>query len=288
MNSFFILPNVHKDNELILTKKIADWLVNHKKKVYVHKAFNAEGYLDELSCNQAEGMNNVDCAIVLGGDGTIINASRCFARQDIPFLGVNLGNLGFLAEVEAKDIFTTLERVLNNDYTIEKRMMLEASICHEDGTVVNRVALNDMVLGRTAISRMVGFSIYVNGDLVNNYSADGIIIATPTGSTAYNLSAGGPILAPTNEMIVITPICSHSLTSRSIVISGNDEVQITFEYNRKLWEDDLMLTIDGQQAVEISKNSVITIKKSSMHTKLIKLNGTNFYSLLRKKLAKAK
>lgn len=288
MRSFFILPNILKDTKLELTYKIIKWLVSKDFEVYVDDAIGGESSLEQYKCNKNDALKKVDCAIVLGGDGTIINAARDFAEYDVPILGVNLGNLGFLAEVEAKDAITTLEKINEGKFFIENRMMLHTKLISPNLTKDVGLALNDIVASRNSISRMVGYSIYVNGDLVNNYFADGIIVSTPTGSTAYNLSAGGPILAPNNEMIVITPICPHTLTARSIVLSGEDEVEITFKHNRKSWNDNLMITIDGQEAIDITNNTTLYISKSAIKTKLVKIEDNDFYYLLRKKLGKFK
>lgn len=288
MKKFFILPNTLKDTKLELTSEITKWLIAKGLEVYVDEAIGRESTIEQYKCNKYEALKKVDCAIVLGGDGTIINAARDFADYDVPILGVNLGNLGFLAEVEAKDAITTLEKIAEGKCFIENRMMLHTQLVSPNATKDVGLALNDIVASRNSISRMVGYSIYVNGDLVNNYFADGIIVSTPTGSTAYNLSAGGPILAPSNEMIVITPICPHTLTARSIVLSGEDKVEITFKNNRKSWDDNLMITIDGQEAFDITNNTTLYINKSAIKTKLVKIENNDFYYLLRKKLGRFK
>lgn len=284
MQHFYIMPNTLKVESFPLTERIAHFLHEQGKTVYMTEEVSDKFGLHKHQHNLETCLNKAECAIVLGGDGTILSAARELAVHDIPILGVNLGNFGFLAEVEAKDIEKTLERILMKHYCIEERMMLETTVI-KDGVSENiGLALNDLVASRTAISRMVGYSIFVNGNLVNHYAADGIIISTPTGSTAYNLSAGGPILAPYTESMVITPICPHSLTARSIVLSGNDEIRITFDINRSAWEKDLMITIDGQQVINIQSNTQVIIKKSQVKTKLLKLKENDFYTLLRRKL----
>lgn len=284
MNRFLILPNILKEKSYGLTKEIVTWLDNKGYKVYLSKKVGELYGLHNFIEDKNKSLENADCAIVLGGDGTILHAARKLAAFNIPILGVNLGHLGFLAEVDAKDINETLENLCSGNYFIEDRMMLETSIT-EDGQTRNLgLALNDIVVSRSSITRMVGYSVYVNDELVNHFFADGIIISTPTGSTAYNLSAGGPILAPHNKMIVITPICSHSLNARSIVISAEDKVAIRFEFKRNTFDKDLQLTIDGQEVVPITNNTEIIINKADISTHLIKLNSINFYTLLRKKL----
>lgn len=284
MQCFYIMPNLVKEHSYILTKQITEWLVEHNCQVLldeeVGELYDLTAYIQpKLECLQ-----KADIVIVLGGDGTILNAAREIAHYQIPMLGVNIGNFGFLAEVEAKDVLDILALIINGDYHIEERMMLEAKLITKDRVIPMELALNDVVASRASISRMVGFSIYVNGTLVNNYEADGIIISTPTGSTAYNLSAGGPILSPMAQNMVITPICPHSLTARSIVLCADDEVTISFDHNRNTWEEDLKVTIDGQRAYELTKDMDIVIRKSEIKTILIKHKKNDFFSILRKKM----
>ncbi len=284
MHRVYIIVNIIKDETLQLTNEIIQWLHENDCTIFIDEKVRNCNHLDATCIQSEEDLDNIDFAIVLGGDGTIIHSARKLAQHKIPILGINLGNLGFLAEIEEKEWQDNLKLVLEGNYEIETRMMLEAHV-YEDGLVVqDGFGLNDVVISRMALSRMVGFSVYVNDEFVNYYSADGLIISTPTGSTAYNLSAGGPIVAPHNKMIVMTPICPHSLTARSIVLSSDDQIKITFEHNRRNWDKDLMVTIDGQEGMRISSDADILIKKTSMQTRLIKLEGHDFYHILRRKL----
>ncbi|PKM95872.1 MAG: NAD(+) kinase [Firmicutes bacterium HGW-Firmicutes-1] len=284
MNKFLLMPNILKSSSQELTKDIVTWLTNHQYEVYITEDVGDLYDLQRYSCNQEEAILKADCAIVLGGDGTILHAARDLAAYDLPILGVNLGHLGFLAEVDETDIYSTLDDLCSGRYSIEDRMMLQTTIIDDNNQVNNiGLALNDVVVSR-ASSRMGGYSVFVNDELVNHYFADGIIVSTPTGSTAYNLSAGGPILVPSKEMIVITPICPHSLTARSIVISSDDQVRINFKQNRRPHDKDLQVTIDGQQVIGITNDTELVIEQSKVYTHLVKLNSVNFYSLLRKKL----
>jgi len=257
-----------------------DWFVSHNLEVLLEDNPYTRIHFPKYIVAVQDAVLKADCIIVLGGDGTIIHTARRFSLYNLPFLGVNIGNLGFLAEVEASDLEDTFEQLIKGNYKIEQRMMLDTYI--NDQSI--GLALNDIVISRTSISRMLGYTLYVNDDLVDNYNADGVIVATPTGSTAYNLSAGGPLLVPYNDVMVVTPICSHSLTARSIVLSGDDKVTITLENNRDTWDEALTLTIDGQEAVSIDQETKITIYKSKQYTNLIKIMGNDFYSLLRQKL----
>ncbi len=284
MNRFVILPNLSKDDQLATTKLIVDWLERHHCQVYLPEEVASHLKKETYGLKEQELYDHADCAIVLGGDGTILYTARQMTKYDLPMLGVNLGNLGFLAEVEKKDAIITLEKIIEGDYYIQKRMMLNVSKVIRDKEEKVGVALNDIVIARASISRMMKYSIYVNNVHVNHYSADGLIVSTPTGSTAYNLSAGGPILDPANEMMVITPICPHTLMSRSIILSKNDEVRISLKDNRKSWNKDIMLTIDGQENFKIDQEDEIIVSKSEHSAKLITCNKNGFYRILKKKL----
>lgn len=281
----YLIINTQKDQEMNLADDVIDFLEKENIQVYTDTSIHRKDHMrTDFICE--EGMEDIDFAVVLGGDGTIIHSARSLAKHEIPIIGINMGNLGFLAETELQEWQDSLLKVISGNYSIEKRMMLEVQSFDGDTEEVSDkgYALNDVVISRMALSRMVGFSLFVNEAFVGYYSADGVIIATPTGSTAYNLSAGGPILAPTNEMMVITPICPHSLSARSLVVSSNDEIKITFEHNRRSWDKDLMVTIDGQEGLKVSSDTEIIIRKSTMTTQLIKLEGRDFYHILRRKL----
>lgn len=284
MKRFIILPNLSKDEDLKTTRLIIDWLERHNRQVYLPIDVAKQLGRASIGLEQDALFANADLAIVLGGDGTILYTARLMAASDVPILGVNLGNLGFLAEVEKKDAILTLKKIIDGDYYIQKRMMLNVKKVTEEKEETVGVALNDIVIARASISRMMKYSIFVNDGHVNHYSADGLIVSTPTGSTAYNLSAGGPILAPANEMMVITPICPHTLMSRSIVLSQNDEVRISLRDNRKSWNKDIMLTIDGQENYKIGQEADIIVSKSEHSAKLITCNKNGFYRILKKKL----
>ncbi len=284
MDTFIIIPNVNKDDNLEVTQLLIHWLEVNQYKIilpnHVAQSLN-KPYGADLNSVYKE----ADCAIILGGDGTIIHSARELAEYSIPILGINLGHLGFLAEVEKGDAVHTLKQVVKGHYSMQKRMMLDAHLCCDESTKKIGHALNDIVITRSrSLSRILRFKIYVNHTLVNAYSADGVIISTPTGSTAYNLSAGGPLLNPKDEMIIITPICPHSLYSRSIVLSKEDIVKIVIAQDERLIDQDIMLTIDGQEGRVLKENEEVLITKSKYYTSLITTGQNNYYELLRKKL----
>lgn len=289
MKHVYIIVNTIKDPVMAVTSDILVWLKKNDCIGYVESNVkesinNNIDNIDKIDEINEDILGKIDFAIVLGGDGTIIHSARKLAQHKIPILGINLGNLGFLAEMEESEWQEYLKCILEGRYEVETRMMLKAKIYNKGILIDEGIGLNDVVISRTTLSRMIGFRLFVNNEFVDDYSADGAILATPTGSTAYNLSAGGPILAPHNEMMVMTPICPHSLGSRSIVLSSHDEVRINFIHNRQSWSDNLMLTIDGQKGIELEKETEVIISKADIQTRLIQLEGHNFYNILRQKL----
>lgn len=222
-----------------------------------------------------------DVIIALGGDGTLIKAARMSAPYNIPVLGVNFGHLGFLTELNRKDLKTALEKLKNREYYIEERMMLNAKIINGKQILQEYDALNDVVISRKSSSRMICVKVKVNNYLLDNYYADGVIIASPTGSTGYSLSAGGPVLDPSMSMIIITPICPHSLHSRSTALSDDKEVILEPDLS---YNNNIAVTIDGQVNVDIKEKMKVVVNKSDKTVKLIRFDHYNFYELLRTKL----
>ena len=224
--------------------------------------------------------DDMECAVVLGGDGTIIYVARKLAEKKIPVFGINMGNLGFLTHADSGKARNALEALISGKYCIEERMMLEASVDGKDfGT-----ALNDVVITRNGFSRIISVGIFVNGTAVCNYRGDGVIVATPTGSTGYNLSAGGPVVAPTTELFLITPICPHSLSARSILLSAEDELHLVVREEKKTQDEEAILTLDGQRANELSAEDTIVIRKSEKKAYLIQLTDQSFFDVLHRKL----
>ncbi|MBZ4669120.1 MAG: kinase [Defluviitaleaceae bacterium] len=281
MKRIGLLPNVEKDIGLVNTAMILDWL---EKKNCTINLLEVPAQLlqrSDLAKNENQLYRDSDFIVVLGGDGTFLGAARNAALYDTPILGINLGTLGFLAEVEKRSSLEALQKVLNGEYNIEKRMMLEASVydCHNDERKF--ICLNDIGITRGSLSRIIDLKIFINDNFVDDYPADGIIISTPTGSTGYNLSAGGPILDPNTNMMVITPICPHSLYARSIVVSDGDIIKVQIGEN---FGCDVILTIDGQMGYHLKSNDIVTIQKSQYQTSLIKTSNYSFFDILRKKI----
>ena len=226
-----------------------------------------------------------ECAIVLGGDGTLLHASRDLMDLDIPLIGVNFGHLGFLADVEADAVEDMVSRLMRDDYLIEERMMLEATIIRGGMEVGTESALNDIVIGRRGVMAVIDFKLHVNGIRLNNYKADGIIAATPTGSTAYSMSAGGPLVKPNAQLIVMTPVCPHTLNTRSIILDKDDVVEIEIcQQKLDVGSSIGYVYYDGDNAVPLYNGDIIRIKKSKRSTDIIKLDSKSFLEVLRRKL----
>ena len=273
MERFFIVRNDGKDIGGRVTAKVKHLLEEQGKTCILCEKDEDKKIVKEKV--PAE----IDCAIVIGGDGTLIEVARML-RREIPILGINMGTLGYLTEVEVSGVEQAVCQMLADHYTIENRMMLQAEF--EDGS--RDIALNDIVVSRKNGLRLIHFDIYVNGSFLNSYEADGVILSTPTGSTAYNLSAGGPVVEPTASLIVITPICSHSLNTSSIVLSSEDEIVILIGEGRNGRTEEVYITFDGADMVELKTGQKLTVHKSESITQLMKLNGLSFLEILHRKM----
>ncbi|MFZ5644073.1 MAG: NAD(+)/NADH kinase [Bacillota bacterium] len=230
--------------------------------------------------NIDEMLKKIDCLLVFGGDGTILRSSRIAAKYGVPLLGINLGHLGFLSEIDVPDIKEDLASILNNEYYIEERMMIEASVLRDGRIIDSATGLNDAVITKGAFARLILLETRVNGEHVSNYPTDGLILSTPTGSTAYSLSAGGPVVTPEMELMIITPICPHALWARPIVIAPESEVEVELLSEK----GEVMLTIDGQHGLNLFKNDIVKITRSPYKVKFIRLKTRNFFRVLKQKL----
>jgi NAD+ kinase len=231
------------------------------------------------SASKAELPGQVDLLIVLGGDGTLLSMARAVGDLGVPLLGVNLGGLGFLTATTLEEMFPALEAYLGGRMAIEERMLLAARVIRKGQPLCEYAALNDVVITKSAMSRIIDLSVSVDGRYATAYRADGLIISTPTGSTAYSLSAGGPILFPTMDAVVLTPICSHTLTNRPIVVPGTDRIEVTL-----LADQEVMATIDGQVGVGLREGDTVEIRKAASRIRLVRFPQKDFFSVLRTKL----
>ncbi|MGH9340736.1 MAG: NAD(+)/NADH kinase [Acidobacteriota bacterium] len=240
------------------------------------RTFDFSGF---ASLPREELPEKADAIVVFGGDGTFLSVARTIQDQSTPILGVNLGSLGFLTEVTLTELYPALESFLRGDYRLETRCMLMAEVRQLTGEVTIYHALNDVVINKGTLARIITMEAYVGEDFVALYLADGIIIATPTGSTAYSLSAGGPIVFPTLDAVIMTPICPHTLTNRAVVIPANSDIRIKLKSG-----EDVMLTIDGQVGVGLKEGDEVICSRSSHTVRLIKPTGKHFFNVLREKL----
>ena len=223
-----------------------------------------------------------DCIIVLGGDGTVLQAAREARELEIPIVGVNLGRLGFLTEIEPDKLEESLERLVEGDYYTEKRMMLRGEVIRKNGEVITSRSLNDIVISRYGGINLVNLSVYVNGQFLKDYIGDGIIVTTPTGSSGYNLSAGGPIAIPTSDVMIMTSICSHSLIQASIILSAWDKIEVRMPETDDYRQAEC--SFDGSIRLILEKGDIVRIRKSEKYTDFIRLNNLSFLETLHKKL----
>ena len=280
MRNFIIFTNTDKDPGYELSNKIVDYLVAHDAKAMIITEQVRESFQQkDANVLPKELLSDVDAAIVLGGDGTMLRAARDLGGSPTPLVGINLGTLGFLTEIEVSNVYQALDRLLADDYFVEKRMMIEGAV---NGDTYH--ALNDIVISRAGFSRIIGLNIYVNDELLETYEADGVIVATPTGSTGYNLSAGGPIISPKSKAIVVTPISPHSLMAKSVVFDSTDEVRIEIVKKRKTQDTEAIVSFDGSDNAGLSAGDSVTAKMSSREITLIKMYDVNFYKILRDKI----
>lgn len=274
MKRFFIVTNEGKDKSGEVTGEVVEFL-EKAGSICVRCKKDEYNRIDRDSVP-----DDFDCAVVIGGDGSLIEVARALHGREVPILGINMGTLGYLAEVEVNHIREALERLLAGEYVVQKRMMLEGTL----NEVLKDVCLNDIVVARKDALRLIRFQIYVNGELLNSYEADGIIISTPTGSTAYNLSAGGPIVEPTASMIVITPICSHALNTSSIVLSAEDELVIEIGQGKHNVTEEACIAFDGDDTETMVTGDRVTIRRSESCAGIIKLSSVSFLETLRRKM----
>jgi NAD+ kinase len=280
MTKVGIIVNFAKDSKLDFTSSIINWLNNKNCDVLLPYSITEKLLLNQKNYENEFIYEKSDFILVLGGDGTMLGAARNVSKYGTPILGINMGHLGFMTDVEIKDTFQALEKVIAGKYEIEERMMLEANIISKSGDKKTLLCLNEICIAKGIMSKMLSLQININEGYFDSYHADGILIATPTGSTAYSLSAGGPIVNPMVNVLLITPICPHSLSARAIIVSENEVIGI----NIAEFHQDSYLTVDGQESYKINENDSIIIKKANYATKLIKVSNRSFYDVLRTKL----
>lgn len=281
MERFFIVANRGKDKEQIFSRQIRAFLQENGYTCVI--AFSDE----ERRQMQEQLRSEKDCVLVLGGDGTVLEAAHLAAGTGTPILGINLGNLGYLTEVDSPDWEEAVRRVMDGSYEIESRMMLDGSVSdadHNDYPGACGTALNDIVITRNRGLQVVYYNIYIDGQFLNRFSADGVIVSTATGSTAYNLSAGGPIVEPKARLILLTPISPHTLSSRSMVLSADDRITIEMIPPRDGKTLCAECDFDGARNIALRSGDRVNITSSAGATRLIRLNQRTFLEVLHKKL----
>jgi NAD+ kinase len=274
-----IIANIDKEKSEEYTLQLRDWLVARGLKVYLEKHIARKaGASDGMERRHLA--SEVDLIVVFGGDGTILRLAHFIRGIEIPIVGINMGGFGYLTEVNLSEMYCSLERILAGNYEMEKRMMLDVAIKGRDTEIEEQAVLNDVVIGRGNLSRMVELEAFVNGEFLTTFKADGIIVSTPTGSTAYSLSAGGPIVYPKMACMVISPLCPHMLTNRPIILPG--DVVVTVKLLTK--EQGATVTLDGQISYDLKAGDTVTICRSPYVTNLISSPLRDYWEILRKKL----
>ena len=277
MNNFFIIANKQKDINLEITEQIRHHISRLGAVCNIYDQYDR----DVSSIDIPEG---TQCILVIGGDGTILAAARMLVGSNIPLLGINLGTLGFLADVNLADLSKTLDLLLQDQYQVENRIMLTAEVYKQGEKAATYIALNDFNINRFGASRVIGLKVGINGSVIDRYRADGVIVCTPTGSTGYNLSAGGPIINPTCKNFVITPICPHSLTARSIVLAKEDIITVEVEQIRSNIKEEAIISFDGREGLSLFPGDQVKIYKSQEVTPFIKATEVSFVQILKEKL----
>lgn len=286
MEKFCVINNSTKDKEYKIALFIKEYLEEKGKECKITTDYKIESGCKKNTkrTEEKEIDINTEAAIVLGGDGTIIQAAHDLISRDIPILGVNLGTLGFLAEIEKQNIQKALDALISDMYDVESRMMLEGKAVCQGEEIVCGAALNDFVISKGGFCHLITIKVFINEELAATYRADGVIISTPTGSTGYNLSAGGPVMVPELQAVSITPICPHSLNNRSLVVRAEDIIRLEIGSSKEMQIDESVIVVDGQILNHMITGDVITIKKSKKDTKIIKLTESNFFHIFRKKI----
>ncbi len=285
MKRIGIIAKKNKPEAVDITKNLVEWLQPKRIEVYVEQemgqVFKPQPSRPHLSAIKREDIpNRVEMIIVLGGDGTLLSVARLVGDHGVPILGVNLGGLGFLTEITLEELYRVLERVIQGDFVTDERVVLDAAVIRRGERLAEFTVLNDAVINKGALARIIDLETTINGEYLTTFKSDGLIISTPTGSTAYNLSAGGPIVYPSLHCIIITPICPHTLTNRPIVIPDDVEIRAIL----KTKQQEVILTLDGQQGFSLEYEDVVGVRKAEGRILLIKSPYRHYFEVLREKL----
>ena len=283
MRNFFVITNALKDKDFIVTDQIVSYFSENGCPCAVWKGSGQSSAGYHYTDPQAV-PENTDCVIVLGGDGTLLEASRDLVKKNLPLLGINLGNLGFLAEVDKRSVYPALDKLIHDQFEIEDRFMVTGSVIRDNAVLKEDVALNDIVITRDGALHVACFKNFVNGEFLNSYHADGIILSTPTGSTGYSLSAGGPIVSPNASMIIMTPVAPHTMNSRSIVFPAEDVISVEIGEGRHGTTEHCTVTFDGASECAVQTGDRIVVRRAGTSVRIIKISHLNFIEVLRQKM----
>lgn len=285
MKRIGIIAKQNKPEAVTITGRLVEWLQPKGVEVYIEEEIEKSlrpnltaPFLNPVK--REEIPSHAEMIIVLGGDGTLLSVARLVGSHEVPILGVNLGGLGFLTEITLEELYRVLERVIQGDFVTDERVVFHAAVIRRGERLAEFIVLNDAVINKGALARIIDLETTINGEYLTTFKSDGLIISTPTGSTAYNLSAGGPIVYPSLHCIIITPICPHTLTNRPIVIPDDVEVRAIL----KSRQQEVILTLDGQQGFVLEFGDVVEVKKAEGKILLIKSPYRHYFEVLRKKL----
>ncbi|HHY47501.1 MAG TPA: NAD(+)/NADH kinase [Firmicutes bacterium] len=279
-----IIPHLGKKDALAATRELMGLIEDLGGKPLVDPETAEFFGMREASFGSEDVGKRIDLAVVLGGDGALLATARNLAGSGVPILGVNVGHLGFLTEVELPQLRDALSRLICGNYSVEERMMLDSRIIRDGEEIESFVGLNDTVVTKGAFARMIRLETYIDSHYIGTYPADGVIVATPTGSTAYSLSAGGPIVNPMMHTLIVTFICPHTLFARSIVASEDESVRVVVIASH----DEVMLTVDGQVGFKLMDKDEVVVRKAPHVTRLVRLGDRSFYEVLRARLAEGR
>lgn len=278
MTRIGIIAKRNKPEAIRVVRELVQWLKDRQVESFIEPEM--AGHVSHPSLDREEMPLSADIAVVLGGDGTLLAAARTIQKRRIPILGVNLGGLGFLTAITLDELYPMLDNILRGDYRTDERMLLEAKVWRGDEVVDQFTVLNDVVINKGALARIIELKTNVNDEYLTTFRADGLIICTPTGSTGYSLSAGGPIVYPSLQSIIITPICPHTLTNRPIIVPQEATISVTLCSD----EEEVLLTLDGQVGFRMEEADRVEIKKSEDYITLIRVPSKGYFEVLRTKL----
>lgn len=284
MQEILIIPNQNKPQAMELCVDLVDILQNRDFHVYLEQAVAAKIGMPDLSRSDSNLWDNIDLVFVLGGDGTMLEVARRVFPREIPLLGVNLGHLGFLTRVESNRLEDAVELLHRDEFEIENRTMLKAHVIHENQIVASLEALNEMVVTRNNQTKAIRLETWIDGEFFASFTSDGMIVATATGSTAYSLSAGGPILDPRTRTMLLTPICAHSLYARPLVVNEDANIKIVPDISK----GEVVLTADGNTGYLLQEGDEIKFRKEEKVTKLLRLKGQDLFKTLQSRLGEGK